>query len=116
MPNPPDILDLNRLRDIYEDDTAGMLELYDMMLKNNAAHLEKLESGVEAHDLEAVRKAAHAIKGSSGNVGANRLSRLAAEVEESARDGSWDGIATKVAEMRPGFESVKAEIEKLRTG
>lgn len=116
MPNQNEVLDLSRLREIYEDDTTGMLELYDMMLKNNAAHLDKLDAAVEARDLDAVRKSAHAIKGSSGNVGANRLSRIAADVEDSARDGSWNSVAERIAEMRPDFELVRAEIEKLRRG
>jgi HPt (histidine-containing phosphotransfer) domain-containing protein len=116
MPNPDSsvVLDLTRLQDVYEDDTEGMLELFDMMLKNSAAHLDALDRAVQAQDLEGVRKATHSIKGSSGNVGANQLSRTAAEVEDSARDGNWENIPTLAAQLRPAYERAREAVEQFR--
>lgn len=115
MSNPDSsVLDLSRLRDVYEDDTAGMLELFDMMLRNSAAHLDALDAALQRRDLDGVRKAAHSIKGSSGNVGANELSRTAAEIEDAARGESWDGVPEKVAGLRPAYERVREAVEQLR--
>ena len=109
-------LDFSRLRDIYEDDTAGMLELYDLMLKNSASHLEKLDAALRERDLEGVRKAAHSIKGSSGNAGANALFRLAAQTEDAARDAQWERVTDAAAGLRPAFERVREAVEAFRAG
>ena len=108
------MVDFSRLRDIYEDDTAGMLELYDLMLKNGASHLDKLDAAVHARDLEGVRKAAHSLKGSSGNVGAEALCRLAARTEDAARDAQWERITDAAADLRPAFEQVCEAVEAFR--
>ncbi|GAC1389891.1 MAG: hypothetical protein NVSMB31_06300 [Vulcanimicrobiaceae bacterium] len=109
------ILDLDRLIEVYEDDHDGMLELFDLMLKNNRMLLEKLEQACAAHDLEGVRKAAHSMKGSAGNVGAVRLHELAASIEDTARDGSWEGLEEAVALARPAFERLRREIDLIRS-
>lgn len=109
-------LDFSRLREVYEDDTAGMLELYDLMLKNGASHLDKLDAALRERDLEGVRKAAHSIKGSSGNVGAGALSRIAAETEDAARDAQWERLTGAAAGLRPAFERVREAVEAFRAG
>ena len=116
MPNPDSsvVLDLTRLQDVYEDDTTGMLELFDMMLKNSAMHLDALDRAVQDQDLEGVRKATHSIKGSSGNVGANELSRTAAEIEDHARDGNWENVPGLAARLRPAYERARDAIEQFR--
>ena len=109
-------LDFSRLRDVYEDDTAGMLELYDLMLKNGASHLDKLDAAVHERDLEGVRKAAHSLKGSSGNIGAGTLSRIAAQTEDAARDAQWERATDAAAGLRPEFERVRQAVEQFRAG
>lgn len=113
MPDNPAV-DFSRLRDVYEDDTAGMLELYDLMLKNGAMHLDKLDAAIRERDCEGVRKAAHSLKGSSGNVGAMPLSRLAAQVEDAARDEQWDKITELSGGLRPAFERVSEAVATFR--
>ncbi|MBL8481841.1 MAG: Hpt domain-containing protein, partial [Rhodocyclaceae bacterium] len=44
-------------------------------------------------DANAVRLAAHALKGSSAQIGAQELSRLCREIEYAARDGHLDECA-----------------------
>ena len=108
------VLDLERLIEVYEDDLDGILELLDLMVKNNTGLLAKLEHATQEHDLEGVRSASHAMKGSAGNVGGMELYQLAQYIEERARDGSWDGIADQVAIARPAFNRLRHEIESLR--
>jgi len=108
------ILDLDRLLEVYEDDHEGMLELFDLMIKNNRGLLEKLEQAVTAHDLEGVRKAAHSMKGSAGNVGATALHKLAASIEDAARDGSWNGLEENASLARPAFDRLRRESDLLR--
>lgn len=108
------VLDMARLIEVYDEDLGGMLELFDLMLKNNSGLLAKLEHASQEHDLEGVRSAAHAMKGSAGNVGGVELYRLAQEIEDLARDGSWDGIPERVEQARPAFARLRREIDSLR--
>ena len=108
------ILDLDRLLEVYDDDHEGMLELLEMMLKNNSGKLAELERAAEAQDLTGVQKAAHAMKGSSGNVGGMEVHRLAKEIEEIARDGSWEGIHERVKSVHAAFNRLRREVESLQ--
>ncbi|MBC5815436.1 MAG: Hpt domain-containing protein [Candidatus Eremiobacteraeota bacterium] len=108
------VLDMDRLIEVYEEDLDGMLELFDLMLKNNTALLAKLEHAAQEHDLEGVRSASHAMKGSVGNVGGIELYKLAQEIEDKARDGSWDGLVELVKKARPALDRLRREVDSLR--
>ena len=108
------VLDMSRLMEVYGEDLEGMLELFDLMLKNNAALLTKLEHAAQTGDLEGVRAASHAMKGSSGNVGGLELYALAQKIEDRARDGSWEGLPEDVQTARPALARLRQQIESLR--
>ncbi|GAC1655755.1 MAG: hypothetical protein NVS9B12_07010 [Vulcanimicrobiaceae bacterium] len=109
------VLDMERLIEVYDEDLAGMLELFDLMLKNNTGLLVKLEHATQERDLEGVRAASHAMKGSAGNVGGMELYRIAQAIEEHAREGSWPRITEHVQKARPAFNRLRNEIDSLRT-
>jgi CheY-like chemotaxis protein len=58
-------------------------QLYSMCLGDAETRVETMRKAAEAGDAEAYRRAAHAIKGSCGMVGALELARLAAAMEEN---------------------------------
>lgn len=68
--------------------------------------IERIEGAVEAGDADEIRAAAHSLKSSSGNIRANRLSELMAELEHLGRDG-------KTVEAAQMIESAKAEHERV---
>jgi histidine phosphotransfer protein HptB len=51
-----------------------------------------------------LRKAAHNLKGSSGNLGILRLAAVSAELERQARAGTVDGAAALSALMEQEYE------------
>src|ERR1700694_3175425 len=74
------ILDITRLEEAFEDDTAGIAELLEMALETGKKHRAALEEGLAAGDAAVVARAAHGIKGSAGNIGANVVYGLATEL------------------------------------
>lgn len=83
-----------------------MIRLY---LENAAARLDQIDEGlVEGGDLEHAGRAAHSLKSSALNVGAGRVSRLAAEMERHALGGERD----ETAALRP---SLARELDEART-
>ncbi len=61
-------------------------------------HLEGLKISVQKSDSEDIRRTAHSIKGASGSLFAIEVSRMAAEIEETATD------THALAELMPRFE------------
>jgi HPt (histidine-containing phosphotransfer) domain-containing protein len=107
-------LDLERLEEAFEDDTTGIADLLDMALETGAKHRRALEAGLAAGDTEIVRRAAHSIKGSAGNIGANDVMRLAAELDERARAGDLSDARARVDAISAAYDRVAGEVRAYR--
>ena len=81
----------------------GNLELADRVLRRFRDGIDdtltQLQVLAEADDLAALARRAHRLKGEAGNVGAERISLYAAEVEELAARGLSDPARVAVAEL-----------------
>jgi CheY-like chemotaxis protein len=64
------------------------LEMYAFCLRDAEKRLATMRQAVSTGDDEAYRKAAHAIKGSCGMLGATELQRLAGAMEDQGLDGA----------------------------
>lgn len=85
-PLPPDgaVLDLERLRDLTDDDMQLVLEIGTLYVGTARQYLEEIESA-RAAGRDASR-AAHALKGASRNIGAEAVGSLAERVEKQGPD------------------------------
>jgi diguanylate cyclase (GGDEF)-like protein len=77
-------------------------------LEDTPAYLDQLEQAVLDGDTDTARAMAHAIKGSSGNLGATTLSHIAKEAEELAIDQRVTDIVPLVSRLRQAFDAVAA--------
>lgn len=109
-----DVLDLTRLEEAFEDDVVGIADLLDMALETGKKHRRSLAEGLAASDALIVARAAHGIKGSAGNIGANVVYRLATELDAVARTGSLDGARERVAAIDDAYERVAEEVRAYR--
>ncbi len=80
---------------------------------SSAELLESLSEGVERGDAQAIRQAAHALKSSSLNVGAQLLGSLCRQLEALGASGEVDGaknlFARIAAERERALEALDAE-------
>ena len=77
---------LERLRRIGGADLVRrMIELF---LSHAPERVRALRDGADAGDVDAVERAAHMMKSSAGNVGADRLMKAAEAIESAAASGS----------------------------
>jgi CheY-like chemotaxis protein len=60
-------------------------------LRGAPASLEAIRGALAVDDLEELTRHAHSLKGASSTLGAERVSRLAARLEQAARNGGGDG-------------------------
>ena len=79
-----DSLDRNiilELKEIMADDFTILVDTY---LEDARVNLQRLQEAWEQRDWHTLNRGAHSLKGSSGNIGASKLSALCAEVEKRA--------------------------------
>lgn len=83
-------LDEAALVQLHElDGTGGALRsLVALFVRDGPSRLDQLADAAERRDLDALRTAAHLMKGSAAILGALRLARLSGEVEHAARQGT----------------------------
>ena len=109
-----DTLDLSRLEEAFEDDTAGIAELLEMAMDTGRKHRLALAEGIASGDAKVVRRAAHSIKGSSGNIGANAVMHLAAELESRAREGDLSDARQRADAIDAAYERVADAVHAYR--
>lgn len=108
------VLDITRLEEAFEDDTAGIAELLEMALETGRKHCAALGVAIASGDAAAAAKAAHGIKGSSGNIGANQVMAVAAELDQAARQGDLTGARERLAAIEEGYARVADEVRAYR--
>jgi HPt (histidine-containing phosphotransfer) domain-containing protein len=76
--------------------TGLLSRLIGMYETNSAELIQSIQTSFKAGDAVALGKAAHALKSSSGNVGAERLAALCKGVELAARNGDLFSIGAEI--------------------
>jgi HPt (histidine-containing phosphotransfer) domain-containing protein len=69
--------------------------------------LAAARAGAQAGDLEAIEKAAHALKSSAGQIGARRVQDLATQIEKLAVDKQPDAIRLLLPQLEEAIIQVK---------
>jgi HPt (histidine-containing phosphotransfer) domain-containing protein len=110
------VLEISRLEEIFEDDTAGIADLLEAAMGTGAANQATLHDAIARHALDDVMRAAHAIKGSAANIGGNEVAAVAARIEASARAQTWDGIEPAAIELDQAYERLREAVRGYRAG
>lgn len=99
-----------RALDVYRlpDDPGALGELIGMFLEDLPTRVAAIRTAVDTGDMEALKDAAHTLKGSAGNLGGMRLGALCAELEKQIKTANRDSLRAQAA-------AIEAEAEKLRT-
>ena len=105
-----DSIDQNVLAELKEIMAEDFTILVDTYLNDSRKHLQTLKRAFCGRNWVELNRGAHSLKGSSGNIGANRLSALCAQVEQLAlteRSAQIEGLLTQVEQE---YQSVVASI------
>ncbi len=105
------VLDETVLADLRQYQNPGepdfITELIGIFNDDLANRLAQMRAGVEADDAKSVRHAAHALKGASGELGAQRMRAISLRLEQCAAEGS-------VAAARPLMQELEDEAVCVR--
>lgn len=101
---------LRELQVVMGDDFGNLLQTFAI---DSAARIAAIQQAATAADAEALRRAAHSFKGSSGNMGALQLSDICRQIEDLARDGEVDDCIPLVAKLSDEFALVQGELKQF---
>ncbi|MGV3495037.1 MAG: response regulator [Ramlibacter sp.] len=106
----PLLLDPARLaefREFDDEDLTMTREVLGLFLQDTPQRLQALHDALPARDARAVATAAHALKGSAGNIGAAALHAAAGELETCARDGWPADAPERIARLQALWERTR---------
>jgi len=98
---------VDELSDFGPEFIAELVDAFDAQLVGMYA---ELETGLAAGDAEAVRRAAHLLKGSAGTIGLARAAAWASHLETLAKAGAVPAAAASVAQLRVAVEAGQAAL------
>ena len=107
----PAVLDtLRKLTPPGEPDV--LTEVLKLFLDEVPLRVERLRNAWAAGNIEEVRRAAHSLKGSAGNIGARRLHAICSKLDDIGKSHELDGVAALVDELAAEFDNVSTEIRR----
>ena len=82
------------------------LELADLLVDTGMVDLSKMESAIREGDTDTAAKAAHSIKGASGNLGIMDMYELARTIEAELRNNNLASAQNQLKELREKLETL----------
>jgi len=114
----PPAIDLHLLagfRDLEADSGEAILsKLIDLFLENTPAVLVEARSAVSSHATPQLARAAHTLKGSCSNFGAERMRGACSQLEHLAGQGSLEGASELLDNLEKEFSYVRLALERER--
>jgi CheY-like chemotaxis protein len=113
----------NNIPDVHIPDAGTILEElgleYDEYLEILASSIDdtgqklvELKDALDSQDLEAVRRIAHAIKGSSLNMRLKELADPATRLNNKSKEGSLDGASADFDELLAAHGALRVKLEE----
>ncbi len=109
---PSDVVNLetlSMLREAMEDEFDELVEVF---LESSAELLDGMDEAYAAGDVDTFIRNVHSLKSSSGNLGCDPLSEMAASIEATSKSSQQlPADANTVSELRAAFEAAKAALQ-----
>jgi len=100
------------LRDLGGDDPSIFNELVELFIADTPVRIKALEQALASGSARNLEAAAHALKSSSGNLGAYVLSTLCKELEVCGRNKNLESAASLVARSREEYRRVEEALRE----
>ncbi|MBI2234847.1 MAG: response regulator [Micavibrio aeruginosavorus] len=101
---------LAALKNITRERFADLIKIF---LDNGEALMRKMEEGKESADGKTVKESAHALKATTGQIGAARLQSLVIAIEDTLREDEGRDVGTLLKNARMEWENVKESLTKI---
>ncbi len=107
--DPAALVELRSFCEPGEDDLVA--ELIEIFLEDTPLRLATLGEAVASGDTETISSQAHAMKSSSGQLGAVVFSALCKELEQRGRDQQVDGVEALFTRLMDEFARVRTALQ-----
>ncbi len=86
---------------------ASFEPLVPKFMTNRKKEVATMSDALATQDLETVRKVAHGMKGAGGSYGFDRVSEIAAVIEQAAKDGDAATIERHIPQLGSYLDRIK---------
>ncbi len=91
-----------------ESDFEALLPKF---MTNRKKEVVTMQDALAQQDFETIRKIAHGMKGAGGSYGFDRVTAMAATIEQAAKAGSVGPIGTELAQLATYLDRVQVVFE-----
>jgi histidine phosphotransfer protein HptB len=98
---------LAELKEVLEDEFGVLISTY---LTDAKFRLQLIQNGINSQDYEAVRLAAHSLKGASANLGALILAQLCEKLEHDCKVGEYNELRQSVVVIAEELKLTSQEL------
>jgi len=102
--------ELEQLKEIMEDEFEMLISLF---INDSAELLSNIKKAYEIQDSEAIRLAAHTLKGSSSNMCVSSISEISKEIEEKAKANDLQGVDELIEQLHVVHPQVSKILESF---
>lgn len=95
---------LAELKEVLEDEFSVLIDTY---LTDAKLRLNLIKNGIATQDYEAVRLAAHSLKGASANLGALVLAQICEKLEHDCKVGEYQECHIQLNEITQELQQVE---------
>ena len=106
-------LDLNVALERVGGDEELLKEIADLFVEDAPQLLEAIRVAIEKKDGSALHRAAHSLKGSVANFGAEKAVEMAFQLEKMGKSNHLDGVDGVFAVLRGEIEMVSDALGKI---
>lgn len=112
------VINLDRLNALRQLDPSGntafLKRLVNIFLVSTPEFVKNIETAIQAGDRAELVRAAHSLRSSAANVGAEKLSEICRLLEESGDHLQSDNIVNLLLRLRYEFQSVMNALQQLQ--
>jgi CheY-like chemotaxis protein/HPt (histidine-containing phosphotransfer) domain-containing protein len=111
------VLDESAIDALRDPDLGGdpefLAEVVEAFLADSPPRLRTIHDSLGGGDAETLARAAHSLKGSSGNFGALRMQRICADIERLSRAGQTEALPPLIERLESEYARVAARLTQL---
>ncbi len=108
-----DLRAIDALRELNPGDDAFLRDLIRTFLEDAPRRIAEIEESLARDDSRKLTIAAHSLKGSSANFGAEQFRARCEEIERCGRLGGLDEVPARLPALRQEYARVAAELQAL---
>ncbi len=111
------VLDMSVVEELLsfadDGDPELLMDLIQMFLEDGPAKVAAVTSGLAAGDFDQAERAAHSLKGSSGNLGARLLQEVCEELQQSTRQHQLEVSQRLAPQLQAKFAEAEVALRNL---